>query len=145
LVFLLALFGVGVFLVLFTQPVNAQSSVSIEITVTATILPARYVILDDDGIKQIISNTNEQVEPKVYKEKILPSNQVVLSEETLSDYSGIIKNLEGKNQIGVIYTRSLQSKRAVVTNKALQKIIFAKPDGNKVRLANSALWHNVSA
>lgn len=83
---------------------SAQTiSVSQQIIVTATILPAKYVIVDaNDRILQIISNTSDRdVQPSVYRNVVKTENFIQPTAQINSD---IAKLLNGKAiKPGILY------------------------------------------
>ena len=79
--------------------------VSQQITITATVLPARYVIVDKDGsITRITSNTDEAVAPRTYREAIKPGNEATLSPIAQKQYEQVINS--AVNKVGVLYDGS---------------------------------------
>lgn len=73
-----------------------------QITITAKVLPARYIVLDEnEQIRKIISNTDEDVSPQVYKDSVKVGNETVANPQALAQYQKIIDSAPQK--IGVIY------------------------------------------
>lgn len=74
-----------------------------QIKVTATVLPARCMILDqNDKILQIVSNTTEpDIELRVYRGSIKPENLVKATPEMISDAAKILENKKLKP--GILY------------------------------------------
>jgi hypothetical protein len=95
-------------------PVSAGTiSVSGKITVTAIVAPQHYVIINDSGtITEIISNSNQDTVPLVYKDKVIKGNEMPLTPEIYAQYNKIIK--PGKSYIGTIYK---QPSAATVINR----------------------------
>lgn len=78
-------------------------TVTNQIKITATILPAKYVIVDaDNKIQQIISNTSEKdVKLSVYQKAVKPENSLTSNDQIESD---VAKLLIGKTiKPGVLY------------------------------------------
>ena len=102
-------FAIGWFIVLFisyTLGYNVQACADTTvntITLTATIQPAKYLIVNNNrDIKEILSNTKENVAPTVYLNSINPSNMIPLSNNIYDQYLSIAA-CSGTNQIGAIY------------------------------------------
>lgn len=80
----------------------APTSVTQELKVTARVLPARQVILDQRGdIIRITSNTPEDIMPTVYISNDIPSNRIPLSESTYIEYRKYVP--VGTAKYGVLY------------------------------------------
>lgn len=88
------------------HPVAAATTVEDQITVTATVAPARYIIVNTNGlIKEIDSNTTEPVIPKVYIGSIR-STAIPLSPLVLNEYTKIISKCNFR-KIGIIYSANV--------------------------------------
>jgi hypothetical protein len=84
-------------------PAHAQTSVSQQIQVNGVIMPARYIIIDDQGeIRQILSNTSEAVQPTVYQNSIATHNQRSLTTELMDQYTGLLPTKTGA---GILYEK----------------------------------------
>ena len=77
------------------------------ITITAVVLPARYIIVDSNGIiNKILSNTKQNVTPKVYLNSI-NGKELVLTNKISNQYTKILKKIKLKNLCGIIYNKPL--------------------------------------
>ena len=87
---------------LMLTPVAASAdtiSVTQVITITATVLPARSIVVNDAGrIMTIYSNTDEPVTPKVFLNKT-HARELPLTPELKTQYDQIIA--DQKNMVGV--------------------------------------------
>jgi hypothetical protein len=105
-------FWMGLPVLIFASSLALPSGVSADtlsqsavVTVRATVLPARYVIVDERGvITSIITNTSQDVIPTAYLGSISPENARPLTPQLLESYQKIIKNLDITGP-GVIYKR----------------------------------------
>lgn len=69
------------------------------ITITATVAPARSIVVNDQHqMTMIYSNTAENVTPKVYLNKA-PGPELALTPQLLSQYNQIMSHT--KNKVGV--------------------------------------------
>ncbi len=103
------LFGGLLVLLLVCVPVTVQAdtvSDSQEIGVRATVLPARYIILDFTGrISQILSNTAENVTPSVYRDKIAAGRELPLTAQLLTQYNSLLATVSRPGP-GVLYRQA---------------------------------------
>ncbi len=86
---------------------NDQSSAQpkANITITASVLPARYIEVDKENtIKKIISNTKDDVTPQVCFDSCL-ENIVELTPHISKQYQAIMSK-NAKSSIGIIYQRA---------------------------------------
>ncbi len=117
----MVLFGVSV---VWTLPVSAQTSASVNIEVRGVIAPARSIVVDEQGsITQILSNTNENVSPVVYRLKIDSANQLPLTSDLARQYNQVLSRA-GSKLIGVLYQRPANSAPLNLSTIAVQKILF---------------------
>ena len=79
---------------------SAQTlSVTQEITITARVLPARSIVVNDKGqMIRIYSNTDENVTPMVYINKA-PGEQTALTPKLKKQYQAVLA--QHKNLIGI--------------------------------------------
>ncbi len=73
-------------------PVAAKTiSVSDEITIQSRVLPRQSIIVNDKNqIIKIISNTTEDLMPKVYRNVIDSENELMLTEDLLKQYRSLV-------------------------------------------------------
>ena len=100
---------IGWFVIVFvsyTLGYNAQACADTPIntvTLTATIRPAKYLIVyNNREIKEILSNTKENVVPTVYINSISPGNMIPLSNKIYDQYISIAA-CSTTNKIGAVY------------------------------------------
>lgn len=90
----------------YTLGYNAQACADTPVntvTLTATIRPAKYLIVDNNReIKEILSNTKENVVPTVYINSISPGNMIPLSNNIYDQYISIAA-CSSINNIGAVY------------------------------------------
>lgn len=98
-IFVVSLFSVG------NRPASAESiSVSRTITVQARVLPAVYILIDKTGsIIEISSNSDQKARPIVFRERIVPENQLNLTSDIYKEYVHLITDKQIK--AGVIYKK----------------------------------------
>lgn len=78
-------------------------SASGEITITARVVPAHYVIVNEQHeIIEITSNTAEKVTPRVFLSKVAAGSETALTQDVLRQYNVLIPR-EGK--IGTLYKK----------------------------------------
>jgi homoserine trans-succinylase len=114
--------SVLVFLLLFlnSNTALAQAQTSGTIVVTAVIAPVRYVLIDNKGnIKEILSNTKENITPKVYINS-LSSSQATLTIQVYQRYEAIIDKVNTK-RTGIIYQN--KNKNSIRTAQRLINFI----------------------
>ena len=82
--------------------VSAQTlSVTQEITITARVLPARSIVVNDSGqMIRIYSNTDEHVTPKVYINKA-PGEQTALTPALKQQYQAVLAQHSNLNGIAI--------------------------------------------
>ncbi|HUD05339.1 MAG TPA: hypothetical protein VMR18_00245 [Candidatus Saccharimonadales bacterium] len=98
----------------------AQAQTSGTIVVTAVIAPVRYVLIDNKGnIKEILSNTKENITPKVYINS-LSSSQATLTIQVYQRYEAIIDKVNTK-RTGIIYQN--KNKNSIRTAQRLINFI----------------------
>ena len=78
--------------------------VSEPIYITARVLPTHTVIVNEQGIiTEIISNTTEDVIPKVFVNESLKENERPLTPEIYEQYKDLVS--PGESRIGTLYER----------------------------------------
>lgn len=111
-------FILGLFCLWFSSPaVNAKTiSVSQKITITATVLPHHYIIVDNnDKIVEVISNTDGQATIKVYIHEVSYGNEVLLTPKIYQQYMHLVSR---QQKYGVLY----KSESKVVTKVTGQDV-----------------------
>lgn len=85
--------------------VSAETiSVSHKITITASVAPAHYVIIDEYGsIIDITSNTAEDVTPRIFLNSVKKGNERPLTKEIYAQYREIVPLGQGK--MGHLYKK----------------------------------------
>lgn len=85
-----------------SSPAFADSASGSSVIIMATIAPVREIVVDDRGVViEILSNTNEDVTPKVYRNK--PDTvPVALSSAIYSSYKLAMKRVDTR-RTGVVY------------------------------------------
>lgn len=84
-------------------------SVSREIHITAIVAPKRTVIINSTGqIKEIASNTEQDVMPDVYVGKPTVQSKIALTDELYREYRRYVP--QGTTSVGIIYP-TLQDKQ----------------------------------
>ena len=79
------------------------------ITVSGKVLPAQHIILDSTGeISEILSNTDQDVIPKVYVGRIANETQVQLTDEIYKSFKELVP--DGSSKVGTLYKRDLVPK-----------------------------------
>ncbi|HUD05631.1 MAG TPA: hypothetical protein VMR18_01760 [Candidatus Saccharimonadales bacterium] len=92
------------------------------VTISAAIAPVRYILVDNRGtITEILSNSQENVTPIVYKNK-LGSVPITLSQAIYSQYIAIMTNIKARHN-GVVYRRDAPIAGLVRLN-SYQSILF---------------------
>jgi hypothetical protein len=108
----------------------APSSNNNQLQVTARVRSAHHVIIDSEGnVIEILSNTTEDVIPKVYLEKISSETEQPLTDEIMQHYRKLVPL--GKSKIGVLYRKSILDSslkiesdlQAVIESPAAQTIL----------------------
>lgn len=88
-------------------------SVSQTVVITATVAPARSIVVNDAGqMIKIYSNTNERVAPKVYVGKA-PGPEVVLTPQLKSQYDHIMAQPGSKNGVEIPVALPIASRGTV--------------------------------
>jgi hypothetical protein len=99
------------------------------IYVNGRILPKHTVIVDSNNrIKEVASNTTENVVPVIYREQVAPDTQVALSNEIYAQYKSVVP--QGSSKAGILYkaneptssNKSGLSIMSVLINAALYKL-----------------------
>jgi hypothetical protein len=81
----------------------ADVSATAQYSVTATVLPARVIIIDNHHqVTEVLSNTRQEVIPTVYLRTIAPANQQPLSSAIYNQYLSLVPNAK-RAQSGVLY------------------------------------------
>lgn len=101
--FLLAAFIVGATGLSGGRAASAYTlSASGKVHLIGKVAPAHYIIVDGDGtILQVISNTDEDTVPLVYKDKLIANNQMPLTPAIYDQYRKIVP--AGTSHPGVLY------------------------------------------
>jgi hypothetical protein len=108
------LFFVWVFL-LCPSLVSADVIGTGQITVQGIVPPMHYVIVNDQNqITEVTSNTTTDVQPTVYRNKMLTINEMNLSSTVSQEYK-VLGRRYNLDRIGVVYNRSLTK---ITTNKS---------------------------
>jgi hypothetical protein len=77
-----------------------------QLTTTARVLPAQYIVIDELGtIVEILSNTTEDVTPRVYQKSVAKDNERPLTPELYQQYRFHVP--VGSSRVGVLYRRSI--------------------------------------
>jgi hypothetical protein len=81
----------------------ADMSSTAQITVTATVLPARFIIIDNHNhVTEVLSNSRQEVQPTVYLHNIARGNQQPLSSAIYNQYLSLVPAAK-RAQSGVLY------------------------------------------
>jgi hypothetical protein len=121
-------FGICAFAFAAVQAPQASAQTSFEyivyndtIYVYGRVMPKHTVIVDsNDTIKEISSNTQEEVMPTIYRERVAPEAQVVLSEGIYNQYKKLTENNNGKT--GVLYKSN--GSTSGTTNRVIATVSF---------------------
>lgn len=107
LAYIISLCSVLVLPLLATGSVQAaQKSNTQELSVTATILPMRHIVIDTAGrIVRITSNTRDDVQPQVYIGDDTPGNEQPINTSIMQSYRRLVP--AGSQKIGVLYQRGV--------------------------------------
>jgi len=102
------------------------------VVISAVIAPVRYILVNDQGIiTEILSNSQENVMPTVYKNK-LGSEPITLSRAIYSQYISLMTNISS-NHNGVIYRRNDHASKKptaiaeLVGLSSYQSVLFRAP------------------
>lgn len=132
----LLLVSVAVFTVLFvgTSPAFAAVVSGATTTITAVILPVRYVLLDNQGdITEIISNTTADVTPRVY-ETSFQSSELPLTPKLNQQYIKLLQGIQ-TTHFGTIYSRPPnQAFRAAYLGRLTSLISYDRTPFKTIRL-----------
>ncbi len=110
---LLALLQIVVLAFLVNLLLIAQEIKTQGITVTATVLPTRIIIVDKNlTIQKIISNTSEDVRPIVYLETA-DGEEIAYSESVRREYSFLKPSLNF-SKAGIVYEREERTIPAIL-------------------------------
>lgn len=78
-----------------------------QLDVTGRVIPVQSVIINNEGaIIQILSNTTEDVEPRVYLNQINPDSRVDLTDKVRDEYRKLVP--AGSAKVGTLYDISSQ-------------------------------------
>ena len=77
-----------------------------QINIQAVVLPARSIILDQQGhISQIVSNTADNVTPNVYRGSVAAGREAALTAQLLTQYNSLLAQVARPGP-GVLYRQS---------------------------------------
>jgi hypothetical protein len=83
-------------------------SVSQKVEIRAVVAPARYVIVNDSGkILEIGGNTDQDVTPQVYRNKIAAANLIPLEKTVYQNYRSL--TMAAGERPGILYKASVVS------------------------------------
>ncbi len=88
------------------------------------VLPTHFVIINEDGdILQIISNTTEDVKPRIFVDKIAADTEVPLTDDVYVFYQYYVP--PGTSKVGVLYKSNppLISTVSILNRISLQQIL----------------------
>lgn len=105
----LSVFGMSIMLisapVASAEPFNPENKLHFY----GKVLAAHHVVVNSEGkIQQIVSNTNEDVEPRVYLDRISEETQIDASESVNHEYRQLVPY--GSSRVGVLYEYKAESK-----------------------------------
>jgi sugar (pentulose or hexulose) kinase len=102
---------------LMTAPAEAAFNPENKLYVYGRVLPTHYVVINAQGnILQIISNTTEDVTPRVYIERITKETEVPLTDEINQAYQKEVP--KGSSKVGILYENKPQSEPQAVVRTA---------------------------
>jgi hypothetical protein len=103
---ILVVFSVMAMAVMFSSPASAETqSSSQQLHVHAKVRSHQTIVIDDSNvILEVSSNTNEEVTPRVYRNRIQSANEVPLTAAIYSNYRQLIP--KGAVRQGILYKYS---------------------------------------
>ena len=133
-ILVLTIFGALAFM---PAPVSASTpKYNNKLKVTGVVLPAQYIIVDEQGtILEISSNTTQDVKPRVYLHTIHKDNVRPLTSEIYRQYRRIVP--PGQAKVGVLYQHAPivpsfirpETKSAKEKPRSLSLLLLLSPPG----------------
>lgn len=120
----LLIFSLGVVLSVPGHTAAIMRSAAQQIKITATVLPAHTVIVDEeDQIKMVVSNTNiRDISPTIYLNQVLPENARPITPKLSKSISTILEDKTIKP--GVLYDRSDFTDRTLLRQEKSINYLF---------------------
>jgi hypothetical protein len=102
-----------------TQSVAADTTGSGNVVVSAVIAPVRYIVVNNNKIVEIISNTDQDVTPTVELSK-LGGKQISINQEIKNQYVNIMSRHKNLKHYGIIYMYQPQQNKSATSPSQLR-------------------------